>query len=606
MPGLHFVHSPSGGISQRQLMPSLDRLLHDQRYRAEAVYHDDRVFLGVTRYPEYPVVVFENEDYRFLLEGRLYGVDPIAVAKEIYVLADSLFTPDNRSRQVGDWLATHDGDYVIIGRQKRSGGWALVNDCLGRLPVYYCRHDGTVYLSRELRFIAGQLPAPTMDRMALGHYLLVGFPLGTRTLLAGVDRLPAGSLIRFGSGAEDGPYQTICRFNFDETRPVTSRREMTEGLAERFVAACADVADPDGGTVVSLSGGLDSRTVAAGLVKAGRRFRAVTFDDAHGEASADVVYAREVASKLGFNWESIPLAPSRGADVKRFLRMKGGMNSIGLAFYLSFLGDVGQRYGNGVIYLTGDGGDKVLPDLTPPGKLSSSSRLARFIVDRHDILHIDQVARLVRLSASDIVGEIESVVDAYPEQSPDRKYVHFLIYERGMKWLFEGEDRNRCLLWSATPFYRQSFFREAMSCPMEFKKNRQLYREFLTYLSPIAAGVIDSNKGMPITASSYGWEEAAFDLLARFPSLSRRLKSRLWPPRSYRASSPALLCLRRQAEQSRAVGEYIDSAELMRLIATPASLSRSLVDNLVTVTGAIELYSCARESLDDFQDVEFI
>jgi len=74
----------------------------------------------------------------------------------------------------------------------------------------------------------------------------------------------------------------------------------------------------------------------------------------------------------------------------------------------------------------------------------------------------------------------------YPETDPASKYVHFLVYERGANFLFEGEDRNR-FFWSTTPFYSIDFFRYAMNCPPEQKTRYNLYRSFLTELAPAAA-----------------------------------------------------------------------------------------------------------------------
>lgn len=604
MPGFHFVYSLRSGLTRDTSIPPLDHFLYDRRFLAEIIQRDDRAFLGVTRYPEYPVTVIENDAYLFLLEGRLHGFGAAAIERELAVLAEGLFCGDNEMSRAGAWIEGHDGDYIIVAHHKPSGRWAAVNDPLGRLPVYYRRQGETIALSRDLRFMAALSPAPALDRMALGQFLVLGFPLGTRTLLAGIDRLPAGSLVQCG-GRGDGGYRTVSRFNFDDVHPVASPRTAAESLAARFIEACARVTDPEKSSVLSLSGGMDSRTVAAGLIKAGRRFHAATYAEAGKERSADVIHAREVADALGFDRETISLRPSRGADLLRLLRMKGGMNSAGLAFYLPFLEEIGRRYGHDAGYLTGDGGDKALPALVPPRRLRSNRDLVRFILGRHDILPIDRVARLVRLPVSDLEGQIETMVDGYPERSPDRKYVHFIIYERGMKWLFEGEDRNRCLLWSATPFYDQSFFREAMACPMECKQRRRLYRDFLTCLSPVAAGIIDSNKGVPITAPGYARKEMVFDLLARFPSLSRRLKNKLRPPRSYDLSSAALTCLKQQAVKCPVIEEYLDGAELMRLIDTPSGLSRAIFDNLLTVTAAIEMYTGAKETLDDFQEVEF-
>ena len=85
------------------------------------------------------------------------------------------------------------------------------------------------------------------------------------------------------------------------------------------------------------------------------------------------------------------------------------------------------------------------------------------------------------------VAELRDHVSSYPERDFVQKYVHFVTCERIFKWLTEGEDRNRCFFWSATPYSSFEFFESAMRCPDEQKSYYGLYREFLLQLSPAGA-----------------------------------------------------------------------------------------------------------------------
>ena len=107
-------------------------------------------------------------------------------------------------------------------------------------------------------------------------------------------------------------------------------------------------------------------------------------------------------------------------------------------------------------------------------------------------MNVNDVEKLVRMPHGSLVASLTEHLDSYPEQSFSRKYLPFMIRERAIRWLFEGEDRNRCEFWSCTPFYSLPFFTAAMACPEDMKRNHQLYRKFLMRLSPAAAGLPDA------------------------------------------------------------------------------------------------------------------
>ena len=52
---------------------------------------------------------------------------------------------DERSEQrriaVDKWLSTTDGEFVIYALNKKSDEFVVINDILGRLPVYYYSDD---------------------------------------------------------------------------------------------------------------------------------------------------------------------------------------------------------------------------------------------------------------------------------------------------------------------------------------------------------------------------------------------------------------------------------------------------------------------------------
>lgn len=602
MPGIHFVHADPHIYPLDKIIAAICRSDGQAGEPAETFYRDDCTFAGGSRFSGYPLEVIDSEPYLFVLEGNISKAGDPSPAAAMEKLAELIFREAPDPDKIGGWLTRHGGDFVALIREKRTGRWGCINDVLGRLPLYYSDQDGMQVLSRDIRIPAMFFKTREMDRMALAQYLLFGFPLGEKTIIENIERLPAGSLLRWGPKTGNTLQRRVFEFNFDVSRSARAVREEAERLEPIFITACRRLSEsrPEQAMVLSLSGGLDSRTVAAGLYRAGIRFDAVTYENVDKTTALDISYAREVARKLGIEWHPLHLTAPKGADIIELMNLKGGMNSASMAFYIPFLSEIKQRWGRNIVYVTGDGGDKTLPPLHPARRFSSDTALTDFIIARHDVMPLKTVAALLDIAEKEIKSAIREQIGTYPETSYRNKYVHFMIYERAFKWLFEGEDRNRCYFWSGSPFYDFDFFQAAMTCPARFKRNHCLYSELLKRLSPDVADIIDMNRGAAVTSSTYRRKEMIFSFLSRYPGLSRRLKNRISPPAGYSGSSPSIQYLRRRANKGSFVGEYFMPGELKKICDSPERLSRTAMDNLLTVANTIEYYIEGKQGLEEY------
>ena len=173
-------------------------------------------------------------------------------------------------------------------------------------PVYVAEVAGAVVISDRAMWAAW-----TADRLDDHDPLLAcallnpGFPLGSATPFRGVSALSRSTIIQVISGA--------ASHNGADSPP----RPGGAGSAAEVAAALVDAVTPlrEAGQPVelSLTGGKDSRLVAAALVKAGVPVRGRT----HGFADhPDVVIAAEVAHVLGIEHEvRVPAAPGQQVDV---------------------------------------------------------------------------------------------------------------------------------------------------------------------------------------------------------------------------------------------------------------------------------------------------
>ena len=173
-------------------------------------------------------------------------------------------------------------------------------------PVYVAEVAGAVILSDRAMWAAW-----TADRLDDHDPLLAaallnpGFPLGSATPFRGVSALSRSTIIQVLSGAAS------------RNGPDSPPRPQGAGSAAEVAAALVDAVTPLREVAqpveLSLTGGKDSRLVAAALVKAGVPVRGRT----HGFADhPDVVIAAEVARALGIEHEvRVPAAPGQQVDV---------------------------------------------------------------------------------------------------------------------------------------------------------------------------------------------------------------------------------------------------------------------------------------------------
>ncbi len=173
-------------------------------------------------------------------------------------------------------------------------------------PVYLAEVPGAVLVSDRASWaaaVAGRLAEP--DPVMAAAFLSLGYPVGAATPFRGVRALGAQRQLTItagrsiaaaaqpdGTGA-DGSYGAVAAALVDAVRPLGERGVPVE---------------------LSLTGGKDSRLIAAALTAAQVPFRART----HGFAShPDVIVAAMIASKLGIEHvvtEPRPAAPERTPD----------------------------------------------------------------------------------------------------------------------------------------------------------------------------------------------------------------------------------------------------------------------------------------------------
>ncbi|MCH7661612.1 MAG: asparagine synthase [Euryarchaeota archaeon] len=188
------------------------------------------------------------------------------------------------------------GEFVILVYDAASGTVTLCTDRLGSRPVFYARtpDDGFVFSSR-IQVLARHPDIKTGFDRYLHEYFAFERVLGTRTPLSGIEKLLPASKTRVD--VSTGKSETTVYWR-PEYRPLDrSYSYFVREFADRFERAVADRTQEDAEYGVLVSGGIDSRLIAAALGSP------VTGYHMNEWENREARIAREVADVAGHDFE---------------------------------------------------------------------------------------------------------------------------------------------------------------------------------------------------------------------------------------------------------------------------------------------------------------
>ena len=598
---------------------ALNSIIHNDFYKREIFLNDDLYSVGCTRYLEYPVKIFENSKYWICFEGKIYGKHYSLLANEMYELMNFIFSTrsytDDDKKIISDWLFKSDGDFVIYALNKKSKDFIIINDVLGRLPIYYfCEEGKELLVSREMEFISYFIQESDdnydnndkFDRMGVAQFLLFSHTLGNRTLLRNIYRLEPATLLRIHNDNSEINIDNLYRYNFESKSHLNdSLKGSAQELVSLFSDGCKKRVDYDTKNLITLSGGFDSRSIAGWFHKNKiPAYAATTVDPTWkpflGNLS-DAQIAKQIATSLNIPWEYYHFIESRAKDLVMLLRIKKGLTYLGYGFLIQFLDKLMLQHNSSAMNVfVGYSGDRILADLSTT--YTSLDELVSSIFAIRAFLPLKDVAVLVQIKESEIVDEIRNTLISYPEENLSQKLVHFIFYGRQFKFVFEAEDIHRLYFWIVNPFYSIPFFNYAMNCADEHKSEQALYREFLFKMSPLAAAIKNSNWGSSILSKKFKIVQSILSLTFRYPILKKFLKKNSRDVKGYNENSRIIHCIRDQLNNCNTIFNYLSRNEVEKILSNCIIYRPTGIDNLFTITSLMERNLCNSSSIEKFYD----
>jgi asparagine synthase (glutamine-hydrolysing) len=295
----------------RDRVEKLDRLTEGptfQRFRFPA--DDPVVFLYVNTVQQ-PAVKFHiaNDGSFLVIDGEVYNLDEIAAPDNVQVHDEAKTLFDLYKLHGEDLFKRTDAAASIVVWDSQEERLLIVRDRWGAVPSFFKEENGVLCWASDIPTLLRVVGYKGVNLPALDYFLGTDCSPAPWTLAAGISKLQPAHLLT----ASRRSSVRIARYWRPTGRPklCLSPEETTERLDFLLKQSLRRRAKQGEDLALLLSGGVDSKLVAAALRDLGRPFQAYTFryTEYEGEFN-EAGEAEKTARYLDIPFSEIPFEPS--------------------------------------------------------------------------------------------------------------------------------------------------------------------------------------------------------------------------------------------------------------------------------------------------------
>lgn len=234
------------------------------------------------------------------IDGRMISSDSaedlkIEISRNIY-----------ESVSIGKKEKLHElsGSFLILFYDLESRTLSIVTDKLGSRPLFYLRTEGTLYIASELQALL-QLPEidSGLDPCSVAEYLRFGTIFENRTLYENIQSVSPASILKVNQN--DMHIEQYWSMTYDESWNKPDKHYV-EALVDTFKLSIGRLTNGFENSALMLSGGLDSRMIAASIWASGNEVKVISFG---GFENDEVKLARRLAKLCGFSFSFLKRDP---------------------------------------------------------------------------------------------------------------------------------------------------------------------------------------------------------------------------------------------------------------------------------------------------------
>lgn len=423
------------------------------------------------------------------------------------------------------------GEFVIAILDSRNNQLVVITDRYGRRPLYYTQEGDNLVFASEIRAIL-TVPdfTPKVDESAIAQFMTFGYILGEQTLLTNVTMLPPAGILRYD--LDNGTLDISRYWSFSEnlSPSVESDSIQLERITDTFRSAVNERLSDTQTAWLSLSGGMDSRAIAAVVNRSQYKVKAVTSGIRGGY---DRIVTSRIAATIGcehvfyeFEEQEMLRSASLVTDlIRESIAWTDGMRGTSSGAMTAFSARQ-RRERNLEIVLTGHGGEIAKLDKAYNLSLKGDQDLKSIANDpvhwaftrmhRANAPRIDKTT-LFRGALKDAVKEepkncLANIIDNLGQDIPAAQLVSFLfVNELYRKRALYALSVHRAYTEIRLPFYDDDFLQAVIGAPLHLRSNYTLHRHIInrskpellkivlteTRMSPFAGKLERVFRGMP-------------------------------------------------------------------------------------------------------------
>lgn len=428
-----------------------------------------------------------------MLAGELHPCATLDRCRQAYPGADTdlaVLASLARDKRLPETLPTLNGAFFLILWDPESRTLVAANDRYGLYPMYWAHRDGRYCLaSRVLGPVLAGVVTGDMDPLAVAQILTVDDFAGDRTLVKDVSVFPPGTVMTKTPDRID--WQTYWTWDYPAEPGIP-----VEEWGQRAGAALLEAVRRQAGSGrvigVTLSGGLDSRCVAAAAVQSGLSPRTFTWGE---DQCYDRLYAARIARVLGTEHQDCPYEYDTLAE--RFedgIAVTEGMCN---TFDMHFLAHLHIIAGVDVV-LNGFAGDAVLGETFLRAQWSapmSPAELAENLFRRYNRFLKESELADVMPAARDFRAE-DFPLAIFKRQFEELRRLR--TPDAAHRYLFDNHVRRKTAMGtvlmrqaaeSAACFFDYDFNDLVRRIPTELRASHRTYRAMMRTTFPDVAGI---------------------------------------------------------------------------------------------------------------------
>lgn len=368
----------------------------------------------------------------------------------------------------GVWIGDDENNYMIV------------TDIYGKLPIYVYEHNNAVVLFSHFDELLDEVPGIllTLDIVGIWESMIYGMAIDKRTIFNEIKLLGPASvlLINKNSGRMSNRYYDNLSFSKNQE---TSKERVGKTVAELLQSVLSQYKIDH--CLLPLSGGVDSRLLAASLTKVLGPDNITALSFASRRNSYELVYAKRVCEMLGIkDWRHHILTPqSYTRSLQVFPKRTGGMISIAHGHLYDALVTRSPEW-EGMTLVSGAFADAAGGYGAQDPRIVSTELSSSFYCR-----HLDKMNGALDLgnTANEILNDISNIYNRWKNDSSIETFNEFsYINQRQTRLLFAQSLLYQDILPVVQPYSDGSLSQYLLGLPYEIRHYKQSIRYAIRHI----------------------------------------------------------------------------------------------------------------------------